>query len=82
MKTFKIIATTDLHGSIFPAMFSGKTNEPMGLARLSSYLLEERKRSHILLIDNGDVNQGSALVAYANKYESDNVMSKAFNLLE
>lgn len=77
----KIVITTDIHGTIYSTNFSDGRDEKMGLSRLSTYLKETRKSNRLVLIDNGDVNQGSALVTYTNKYEEDNIMSKAFNAL-
>src|SRR5699024_12593904 len=72
---------SDVHGSIYSTNFSDGNDENMGLSRLSSYLKDLRKTNDVILIDNGDVNQGSALVTYTNKYEKENIMSKAFNKL-
>src|SRR5699024_3677778 len=80
-KEFKIVVTTDVHGSIYSTNFSDGNDENMGLSRLSSYLKDLRKTNDVILIDNGEVNQGSALVTYTNKYEKENIMSKAFNKL-
>lgn len=81
MKEFKILVTTDVHGSIYSTNFSDGSDEKMGLCRLSSYLKDLRESNETILIDNGDVNQGSALVTYTNKFETENIMSKAFNIL-
>ena len=82
MENLKIVVTTDVHGTIYSNSFSDGSDQNMGLGRLSSYLKDLRKDNEVVLIDNGDVNQGSPLVTYTNKYEEENIMSKAFNLLE
>lgn len=77
----KFIITIDVHGTIYSNNFSDGSDEKMGFSRLSSYLKELRQENQVILIDNGDVNQGSPLVTYTNKYEDKNIMSKVFNLL-
>lgn len=81
MEKLKIIITTDIHGTIYSTNFSDGKDKKMGLSRLSTYLQEARRDNKVLIIDNGDVNQGSPLVTYTNKFEKNNIMSKAFNLL-
>lgn len=81
MKQLKLICSTDIHGYIYPINFASNETVPLGMSRIASYVKEEREKYDVLLLDNGDVNQGSPLVTYANKNESQNVMAKALNVL-
>lgn len=81
MKKLKFICTTDIHGTIHPIDFSSNQAVDYGLSRFSTYLKKERQHHDVILIDNGDVNQGSPFVTYANKNEEKNVMAKALNQL-
>ncbi len=67
----KIMETSDVHGSIFPFDFTTQKNSNGSLARVSSYLLSERARSdqEVILLDNGDILQGTPAVYYYN-YEN------------
>ncbi len=60
----KLVQTTDVHGNIFPINFiTGKPIEG-SLARVSTYLKEERIRygDRLLYVDCGDIIQGTPLV--------------------
>lgn len=64
--TCDIVVTSDLHGAIRPVNYS--TNKPVstGLAMLASRIRALREQSpELLLIDNGDLIQGSPLAALA-----------------
>lgn len=82
MNKFKIICTTDIHGTIYPVDFSSNQTVDFGLSRFATYLEEQRAENEVLLIDNGDVNQGSPFVTFANKNEPMNIMAKALNKLQ
>ncbi|MGN1345006.1 MAG: bifunctional metallophosphatase/5'-nucleotidase, partial [Traorella sp.] len=57
----KIYATSDVHGTITPYRYSDQKEMKMGMMKLSFFI---KKDSYTLLIDNGDVLQGSPLDAY------------------
>lgn len=60
----KLVQTTDVHGNIFPINFiNGKPIEG-SLARVSTYLKEERIKygDRLLYVDCGDIIQGTPLV--------------------
>ncbi len=60
--TVVVLATTDLHGEIYP--LDAYTNRPAnrGLAKIASLIADERARyPKALLIDCGDTIQGSPL---------------------
>lgn len=59
---FDIVFTSDLHGAIRPIHYNTNAYRPAGLAMLASLIRQERERSpELLLIDNGDLLQGSPL---------------------
>lgn len=79
---FKIIATTDVHGSILSYDFVTSSKAKNGLSRFSNYLKEERKKNKVIYIDNGDINQGTPLVTFSNQNINYNIVSKALNYLK
>lgn len=57
-----ILATTDLHGNIYPYDYFTQKPAALGLAKIATLVAEERKRTpDALLIDAGDTIQGSPL---------------------
>lgn len=58
--------TSDVHGAIRPIDYNTNNHRPEGLAMLASLITRERENSpELLLIDNGDLLQGSPLASYA-----------------
>ena len=49
----KLLATSDLHGYIYPYSYSNRKLCNQGLARLSNHI-KRLKDENTLLIDNGD----------------------------
>lgn len=77
----KIYATSDVHGTITPYRYSDQKEANIGLMKLASYI---NKDETTLLIDNGDVLQGSPLdyvhhLQYENRVHP---MAKCFNYLK
>lgn len=73
-KIFKIIATSDVHGMLYPFDFTTLTPAPGSLARVSAYVNSVRARlgdSRVLLLDNGDMLQGQPPVYYYNFMATD-----------
>lgn len=65
--TLKLIETSDVHGCYFPYDFI--RNKPMkgSLARVSSYVKEQREKyENVVLMDNGDILQGQPVAYYYN----------------
>jgi 2',3'-cyclic-nucleotide 2'-phosphodiesterase/3'-nucleotidase len=65
----KLVETTDVHGAFYPYDFLAKHEAKGSLARLASYLQEQRARygeQHVLLLDNGDILQGQPTAYYYN----------------
>ncbi|MFP6878916.1 MAG: bifunctional UDP-sugar hydrolase/5'-nucleotidase [Roseibacillus sp.] len=62
VRTISIFHTTDLHGHIRPARTYGGISNVGGLARCASQIRQWKKESpHSLLLDIGDVYQGTAV---------------------
>lgn len=80
--SIKIIATTDVHGHLLDYRFLDQAQTGRGLSRLSTYLKSQRQLHDVIYIDNGDINQGTPLVAYSNVYVEENIAAKALNLLK
>ena len=57
-----ILYTSDVHGSLVPYNFSTMTKDQKGLSRLKTYL--DTIKDDYLLLDNGDMLQGSPLMNY------------------
>lgn len=64
----KFIETSDIHGNFFPYDFLNKANSGGSLARVHSLVTEKRKvfNDNLILIDNGDILQGSPVPYYYN----------------
>jgi len=62
MKTLKLYFTSDLHGYFFPTDYISQGEKPLGLFRCTSQF---EKDGNTLIIDGGDVLQGSAFSQYA-----------------
>ena len=71
--SFDILFTSDLHGAIRPIHYNTNAYRPAGLALLASLIRKERERSpELMLVDNGDLLQGSPLASYAASQVSTN----------
>ncbi|HAE17016.1 MAG TPA: bifunctional metallophosphatase/5'-nucleotidase [Erysipelotrichaceae bacterium] len=68
----RILATSDIHGYIFPHNYADNNPRELGLARLNT-LIQALKDQNTLLIDNGDVLEGSALLYHHSRYHSDDI---------
>ncbi|MGH4050152.1 MAG: bifunctional metallophosphatase/5'-nucleotidase [Clostridium sp.] len=79
-----ILETSDVHGSVLPVNYSDNSYASLGLAALSNIInLERQINSNTLLIDNGDMLQGSALSYFHAKINNNfpNPMIEAMNLM-
>ncbi len=63
-----ILETTDVHGCVFPQDLVYQKKRKGSLAQVQTYLNEERakKNQTLLLLDNGDILQGTPFVYYYN----------------
>ncbi|WP_081755801.1 bifunctional UDP-sugar hydrolase/5'-nucleotidase [Paucisalibacillus sp. EB02] len=82
--TIKIIYTSDIHGNAMPILYG--TNEPanLGLAKYASIVKRARNENeNILILDNGDLIQGTPLMTHYVKEHADkeNPMVGIMNLL-
>ena len=73
--TVKIIETSDVHGAIFPYDFKENKETNSSLARVTTYLKEQRADSNqiVFLLDNGDILQGDPTVYYYNFEKTDTI---------
>lgn len=79
---FDIMVTSDLHGAIRPIHYNTNAYRPAGLALLASLIRRERDRSpELLLVDNGDLLQGSPLASYAASFVSTHEVHPFINVL-
>jgi len=70
-KVVKIIATSDMHGSLFPYDFIRNTTAATSQMQVATFVEEERaKDQSVVLLDNGDVLQGQPIVYYYNFVET------------
>lgn len=76
----KIYATSDLHGTLTPYRYSDQKEMNIGMMKLSKLI---HKDEHTLLIDNGDVLQGSPLVSYyQTNPQGIHPIAKVFNAMK
>ena len=64
----KILETTDIHGNYFPYDFIDEKPGKGSLARVHTYLKQEREKygNRLLMLDNGDILQGQPSAYYYN----------------
>jgi 2',3'-cyclic-nucleotide 2'-phosphodiesterase / 3'-nucleotidase len=74
-----ILYTSDVHGQLTATHYASNTQKNMGLVRLPAYL---KTFDHpTLLLDNGDVLQGSVLLDYARQNHHDFPVAPVMNHL-
>ena len=79
-----ILETSDVHGTVLPLNYSDNSYANCGLAALSSIITFEReKNKNTLLIDNGDMLQGTALTYFHAKINNNmkNPIIEVMNLM-
>lgn len=83
MTHIKLLCTTDLHSYIYPYRYSDNKVANLGLAKLSAKI-NALKDENTLVLDNGDVLQGSSLSFYHYAKEKDQLhpMVNAFNYMQ
>lgn len=68
-----ILQTSDVHGNIFPIHYGTNGYADVGLGKISTLVQAERKKNnHTLLIDNGDLIQGTPLTYQYVRSDSKN----------
>ena len=73
--TLKFMETSDVHGCYFPYDFIQNKQMRGSLARVSSYVKEQRKQygQNVILMDNGDILQGQPVAYYYNYMDTTSV---------
>lgn len=67
-----ILETSDIHGNIYPINYGNNQETNSGLAKIAHLIKKEKqKHENTLLIDNGDVIQGTPLTYHYAKFLSD-----------
>jgi len=66
MKKLKIYFTSDLHGYFYPTTYGDRQNKNVGLFGSASKFVKD---DDTLIIDGGDILQGSAFVYYAHQIQ-------------
>lgn len=57
-----ILETSDVHGNVYPINYGTNNEADLGLGKIASLVKKERvNNDHVLLIDNGDLIQGTPL---------------------
>ena len=83
--TLKILATSDVHGALFPYDLVNDREAGSSLAQVYTYISQERgkKEQHVLLFDNGDILQGDPMVYYSNfeKTERKHICAEVMNFM-
>ena len=65
MKKITILQTSDIHGSIYPLTYANNEKADVGLGKLATKIKQERAvDEQLLLIDNGDLIQGTPLTYF------------------
>ena len=66
-----ILHTTDVHGNIYPYNYFSDEPADVGLAKVYTKVKEFReKNKNVLLLDSGDLLQGTPLIYYFNNIEN------------
>lgn len=81
-KPIKVIATSDVHGTLSAYAYYDRKPKAMGLSRYSSYL-SSLQNEELIVLDNGDSLQGSPLLTYSHQTQQRPViMAQIFNQLQ
>jgi len=71
-ESITVLATSDLHGHLHPTDYRSRDEHSIGLGKLATLIRAERSIDPaLLLIDNGDLIQGSPLASYSIKNNTD-----------
>jgi len=83
--TLYILQTTDVHGNIYPYNYFKDEPADYGLAKVYTRVAEYRqKHKNVILLDGGDLLQGTPLTYFFNNIEPDvpNPLILAMNLMK
>ncbi|RYM02877.1 bifunctional metallophosphatase/5'-nucleotidase [Sporolactobacillus sp. THM7-7] len=65
-----ILETSDVHGHIYPISYGNNERKDVGVGKIATLIERERaERSNILLVDNGDMIQGTPLLYYYARFD-------------
>lgn len=65
-----ILQTSDIHGHLYPTDYRGPGDKPLGLGKLANLIRKERSHNpSLLLIDNGDLIQGTPFMYHYAKFD-------------
>lgn len=72
---FRVIETSDVHGSFFPYDLIERKPKAGSMARVSSYVkrLRQQYGNRLLLLDNGDILQGQPVSYFSNFIDTTDV---------
>ncbi|MCM0646809.1 bifunctional metallophosphatase/5'-nucleotidase [Clostridium swellfunianum] len=69
-----ILETSDIHGAILPINYANNEERDLGLAKVATLINQEKKNNYnLLLIDNGDLIQGTPLTYYYSRIDSSKI---------
>ncbi|MDF2963889.1 MAG: 2, 3-cyclic nucleotide 2-phosphodiesterase [Paenibacillus sp.] len=80
-----ILETSDIHGYMLPVQYSNNEPTEQGFAKIASLISEERAGNpHVIVVDNGDLIQGTPLAYYHARLNPDagNPMIRCLNELK
>ena len=83
--TLRFLETSDVHGAFFPYNFTERKPMEGTMARVSSYVKEQRAQygKNVILLDNGDILQGQPTSYYYNFVRTDqpNIAAQVINYM-
>lgn len=72
MKKITILQTSDIHGSVYPLNYGNNEQADVGIGKLATKIKQERALDEqLILIDNGDLIQGTPLTYYYVQFLKD-----------
>lgn len=84
--TFQFIESTDVHGSFFPEDLVRQQKAKGSLTQGMTYIRQQRADTsqEVILLDNGDILQGTPVVYYANYIDSvkPHLLSQIMNFMQ
>jgi len=81
-KMMRVYITTDVHGTLKTSSYADFSDKQQGLGRYLTAIKKARKDGEILVLDNGDILQGSPLLTYFQKEpRKPHLMAQALNLI-
>lgn len=70
--TVSILETSDIHGNIFPINYGNNEKMNVGLGKIATLIKQERQKSkYTVLVDNGDLIQGTPLMYHYVRNQKD-----------